>query len=251
MRSLRHRRGAYCIGNPARSPSPIAKAVAENRLVAAAVLSGNRNSRSGSTRTRARTTWPRRRWWCLCARRTVDIDLERDRSHGRMESRSSCATCGRASGVADTVAASLKPEMFTKSYANVFDGNPKWNAIPVAGGGSTHGNEASTYIQSAVLPWAHDRAGAGHRHPRRARAGAGGRLGDTDHISPAGDIAEDSPPALASSRADSPSATSIPTARAAATMWSWCAAPSPTSGSRTCWCGLEGNITTYFRPASR
>ena len=49
--------------------------------------------------------------------------------------------------VSDLIASSIKPEMFKKSYGNVFDGNPQWNAIPVAGGDLYQWNETSTYIQ--------------------------------------------------------------------------------------------------------
>ena len=52
-----------CIGNSGPLAEPIAAAIEENRLVAAAVLSGNRSFEAGSTRRSARATWPRRRWW--------------------------------------------------------------------------------------------------------------------------------------------------------------------------------------------
>ena len=43
--------------------------------------------------------------------------------------------------------ASIGAEMFASTYANVFDGNPTWNAIPVAGGDLYGFREESTYIQ--------------------------------------------------------------------------------------------------------
>ena len=43
---------------------------------------------------------------------------------------------------------SLRPEMFARSYGNVFDGNPTWNAIPTAPGELYAWDEASTYIRN-------------------------------------------------------------------------------------------------------
>jgi aconitate hydratase len=96
--------------------------------------------------------------------------------------------------IADTIASSLKPEMFSKSYGNVFDGNPKWNAIPVGGGELYAWDEKSTYIHEPpffqnlkleITPVA-DVKGA------RVLVMVGDSV-TTDHISPAGDIAADSP----------------------------------------------------------
>jgi aconitate hydratase len=92
--------------------------------------------------------------------------------------------------ISDTVAASLKPEMFTKSYGNVFDGNPKWNAIPVAGGELYAWAEASTYIHEPPFFQGLSVAPAPVTDIRGARVLV--MVGDsvtTDHISPAGDIA--------------------------------------------------------------
>ena len=96
--------------------------------------------------------------------------------------------------IRDTMSRALKPEQFRSEYANVFDGNPRWNAIPVGEGTLFPWNEASTYIheppffQGLTL------------EPKPLTDIRGARvlvmLGDsvtTDHISPAGDIAENSP----------------------------------------------------------
>jgi aconitate hydratase len=95
--------------------------------------------------------------------------------------------------VADLEAA-ISGEMFHRSYGNVFDGNPTWNAIPVPAGDLFEFQEQSTYIQDppffqGLTP-----------EPKPTTDIRGARilaiLGDsvtTDHISPAGDIALDSP----------------------------------------------------------
>jgi aconitate hydratase len=90
--------------------------------------------------------------------------------------------------------ASIDAGMFASTYANVFDGNPTWNAIPVARGDLFEFREESTYIQeppffrglSLEPPPVADIKGA------RILAVLGDTV-TTDHISPAGDIPLDSP----------------------------------------------------------
>jgi aconitate hydratase len=90
--------------------------------------------------------------------------------------------------------ASISGDMFRSTYGNVFDGNPTWNAIPVAGGDLFAFKEDSTYIQDPPFFSGLSREPAPTTDIRAARVLA--LLGDsvtTDHISPAGDIAEASP----------------------------------------------------------
>jgi aconitate hydratase len=88
----------------------------------------------------------------------------------------------------------IRPEMFTKMYANVWNGNEDWNRIPVSGGTLYRWEESSTYIQEPPFFTNLTRELPEVRDIRGARVLA--LLGDsvtTDHISPAGDIAESSP----------------------------------------------------------
>ena len=90
--------------------------------------------------------------------------------------------------------AAIGAEMFQASYGNVFDGNPDWNAIPVAGGDLFAFREDSTYIQEPPFFQGLTKAPAPLTDIVGARVLA--VLGDsvtTDHISPAGDIALASP----------------------------------------------------------
>ncbi len=186
-----------CIGNSGPLPEPIAKAVAENRLVAAAVLSGNRNFEgriNPFTRANYLASPPLVVAYALAG--TVDIDLAREPLGTGRDGRPVFLRdlWPTQQEIAAAVAASLKPEMFTSNYADVFDGNPRWNAIPVAGGELYRWNEASTYIHEP--PFFH---GLG-AEPEPLADIRGARVlvmvGDsvtTDHISPAGDIAEESP----------------------------------------------------------
>jgi aconitate hydratase len=186
-----------CIGNSGPLPLPIANAITEGHLVAAAVLSGNRNFEgriNPLTRANYLASPPLVVAYALAG--TVDIDLEHDAL--------GTGTDGKPvflrdiwpsqKEVADAVASSIRPEMFAKSYADVFTGNPKWNAIPVAKGELYAWDPASTYIHeppffetfTPEIPKTIDIVGA------RVLVMVGDSV-TTDHISPAGDIAEDSP----------------------------------------------------------
>jgi aconitate hydratase len=90
--------------------------------------------------------------------------------------------------------AEISGEMFRKTYGNVFDGNPTWNAVPVPEGDLFDFKEDSTYIQDPPFFQGLTREPAPLSDIQGARVLA--VLGDsvtTDHISPAGDIAEASP----------------------------------------------------------
>src|SRR5437762_12566136 len=84
--------------------------------------------------------------------------------------------------------------MFQKSYGNVFDGNPRWNAIPVGEGELYPWDEGSTYIHEPPFFQGLTPLPAPVADIKNARVLV--MVGDsvtTDHISPAGDIAEKSP----------------------------------------------------------
>ena len=186
-----------CIGNSGPLPEAIAKAVAEEKLVAAAVLSGNRNFEgriNPSTRANYLASPPLVVAYALAG--TVDIDLETEPLGTGQDGKPVHLrdVWPSQQEIADTIAASLKPEMFTSSYSNVFDGNPKWNAIPVAGGELYAWDERSTYIHEPPFFQGLTPAPQPLSDIRDARVLV--MVGDsvtTDHISPAGDIAEESP----------------------------------------------------------
>jgi aconitate hydratase len=186
-----------CIGNSGPLPEPIAAGVRQGDLVAAAVLSGNRNFEgriNPNTRANYLASPPLVVAYALAG--TVDIDLEREPlgtgSDGRPVFLKDVWPTQRE--VADTLAAALKPEHFASEYADVFDGNPRWNAIPVAGGERFRWDEASTYVHEPPFFQGLTREPAPIEDIRGARVLV--MVGDsvtTDHISPAGDIALDSP----------------------------------------------------------
>jgi len=186
-----------CIGNSGPLPEPVAQGITSGDLVAAAVLSGNRNFEgrvNPHTRANYLASPPLVVAYALAG--TVDIDLDQEplgtgKDGKPVYLRDLWPT---QQEIAATIAKALKPEQFGEEYANVFDGNPKWNAIPVAGGELYEWSDASTYIHEP--PFFQGLA----PEPSPVQDIRGARVlvmvadsVTTDHISPAGDIAEASP----------------------------------------------------------
>jgi aconitate hydratase len=186
-----------CIGNSGPLLPEVAQAVTDNDLVAAAVLSGNRNF-EGRIHPLVRANYlaspPLVVAYALAG--TVDIDLGREPlgqdKAGHPVYLSEIWPSSQE--VSAAVAQAVQPEMFRRTYANVWDGNPTWNAIPVAGGALYNWREDSTYIQQPPFFEGLTRERPSTEDIRGARVLV--LLGDsvtTDHISPAGDIPEKSP----------------------------------------------------------
>jgi aconitate hydratase len=186
-----------CIGNSGPLPEPVAKAISGSELVAAAVLSGNRNF-EGRVHPLVRANYlaspPLVVAYALAG--TVDIDLTSEPlgkdAEGKPVYLADIWPSGRE--VREAVEKAIRPEMFAKMYGNVWSGNEEWNRIPVSGGKLYRWNESSTYIQEPPFFTHLTREIPKITDVRGARVLA--LLGDsvtTDHVSPAGDIAEDSP----------------------------------------------------------
>ncbi len=186
-----------CIGNSGPLPEAVAKAVTEGNLVAAAVISGNRNFEGRvhpQVKANFLTSPPLVVAYALAG--TTDIDLSTEPLGAGKDGQPVYLrdVWPTQKEIADAVANSIQPEMFSKSYGNVFNGNPMWNAIPVSGGELYEWREASTYIQNP--PFFTDLTPEVKPLNDIRGARALGVFGDsitTDHISPAGNIAKDSP----------------------------------------------------------
>ena len=186
-----------CIGNSGPLPPEVAQAVTDSRLVAAAVLSGNRNF-EGRIHPQVRANYlaspPLVVAFALAG--TVNIDmatepLGRDSQGSPVYLRDLWPS---QQEILETMNRAVRPEMFREIYKNVWDGNPTWNAVPVAGGELYEWRGDSTYIQEPPFFTELERGARPVSEIRGARVLA--VLGDsvtTDHISPAGDIAKDSP----------------------------------------------------------
>jgi aconitate hydratase len=186
-----------CIGNSGPLPQRVAEAVQEGDLVAAAVLSGNRNFEgriSPLVKANYLASPPLVVAYAIAG--TVDIDLVndpigKDRDGNPVYLREIWPS---QEEVSSTVSSVLTAEMFQSQYGNVYDGNPMWNAIPASGGEVYAWDNSSTYIQEPPF-FGGFKTEVGTIQPiSGARVLA--LLGDsitTDHISPAGDIAAKSP----------------------------------------------------------
>ncbi|MGA8185587.1 MAG: aconitate hydratase AcnA [Terriglobia bacterium] len=186
-----------CIGNSGPLPPEVSKAVSENDLVAAAVLSGNRNF-EGRVHPQVRANYlaspPLVVAYALAG--TVDIDLPneplgKDKAGKPVYLREIWPT---REEVVDAMNKAIRPEMFREVYGNVWNGNPTWNAIPVAGGALYPWSEESTYIQEPPFftEMTTDVPTVPDIHGARVLALLGDSI-TTDHISPAGDIPEGGP----------------------------------------------------------
>jgi aconitate hydratase len=185
-----------CIGNSGPLPEPVSKAVTQGRLVASSVLSGNRNFEgriNPDVKANYLASPPLVVAYALAG--TTDTDLTRDPigpgADGKPVMLSEIWPSQKE--VAD-LEGRISAEMFQKTYGNVFDGNPTWNAIPVKGGELFDFKDDSTYIQDPPFFQELSLEAKPLSDIRDARVLA--VLGDsvtTDHISPAGDIALASP----------------------------------------------------------
>jgi aconitate hydratase len=185
-----------CIGNSGPLPPPVSRAVNEGKLVAAAVLSGNRNFEgriNPDVKANYLASPPLVVAYALAG--TTDLDLTREPIGKDGSGRPvMLADIWPAQAEVAELMAGISGDMFRSTYGNVFDGNPTWNAIPVAGGDLFAFKEDSTYIQDPPFFSGLTPEPAPTTDIRAARVLA--LLGDsvtTDHISPAGDIAEASP----------------------------------------------------------
>ncbi len=136
---------------------------------------------------RAPTTWPRRRWSSPTRWRGRSTSTSRPSRWARAATarRSTSRTSGRprARSRRRSTRRSIRAASRAR-YGNVFDGNPDWNAIPVAGGDVVRvERRLDLHAEAAVLPRADEGAGAGRPTSRAARAGHGRRLGhDRPHL---------------------------------------------------------------------
>lgn len=186
-----------CIGNSGSLPPHIIEEIEREDLIVAGVLSGNRNF-EGRINPHVRLNYLASPMLVVAyaLAGTVDIDLTTEPLGYNDE--------GEPVYLADiwpsqeeikqTVAATLKPEMFVEQYAKVFEGDERWKNMPVPQGAIYTWDPDSTYIQEP--PFFVDMP----ERPEDPQDIVGARalavLGDsitTDHISPAGAIPAFSP----------------------------------------------------------
>jgi len=186
-----------CIGNSGPLPEPVAKAVTDGNLVAAAVLSGNRNF-EGRINPFVKANYlaspPLVVAYALAG--TMDIDLEHEPLGIGQDGQPVYLKelWPSQEEIDAAMRQAVEPGMFRDRYRNVFELNSMWNSLPVGESELYPWDLGSTYIQEP--PFLTEIA----REPGPIRAITGARvllaLGDsvtTDHISPAGSISANSP----------------------------------------------------------
>lgn len=187
---------ATCIGNSGPLPDEVSKAIAEEDLTVAAVLSGNRNF-EGRIHAQVKANYlaspPLVVAYALAG--TVDIDLTNDPiGTGNDGKPVYLKDIWPTAEELKEAISKVNSELFKKEYNNVFDSNERWNQIDVPTGKLYEWDENSTYIQEP--PFFTDLAPEVDEIREIKGAKALALLGDsvtTDHISPAGNIALDSP----------------------------------------------------------
>jgi aconitate hydratase A / 2-methylisocitrate dehydratase len=186
-----------CIGNSGPLPGEVVKAITSVDLVAAAVLSGNRNF-EGRVHPYVRANYlaspPLVVAYALAG--TVDIDLVNEPlgsgSDGKPVFLKDIWPTDEE--IHQAISQAVLPEFYQEKYQDVFTGNPTWNAIMGSQSDLYAWDPASTYIQEPPFFTELSRAVPNIAGIHGARVLA--LLGDsitTDHISPAGAIPADSP----------------------------------------------------------
>jgi aconitate hydratase len=188
-----------CIGNSGPLPEAVANEVTAGKLTVASVLSGNRNF-EGRVNPLVKANYlaspPLVVAYAIAGR--VDLDLANEAIGQGTDGKDVFLRdiWPTNQEVQDAVKKSVRRDMFAKQYGEVFKGDAMWNAIKVPAGDRYAWDDSSTYIKRApyfdemVDPATHVKDFSGVR--------ALAVLGDsvtTDHISPAGNIAKDSPAA--------------------------------------------------------
>ncbi|MEZ4506235.1 MAG: aconitate hydratase AcnA [Thermomicrobiales bacterium] len=188
-----------CIGNSGPLPVPVAEAIDENKLVVAAVLSGNRNF-EGRIHPQVRASFlaspPLVVAYALAG--SVDVDLDKD-SLGEDPNgepvylRDIWPT---PEEVQNALTVAVDSEIFANEYRSVFEGDELWQSMEIPKGDLYEWNKESTYVQEP--PYFIDLSPTPDPLSDINGARVLALLGDsvtTDHISPAGSIAKTSPAA--------------------------------------------------------
>ena len=186
-----------CIGNSGPLPEPVAKAIRSEKLVAAAVLSGNRNF-EGRVNPLVKANYlaspPLVVAYALAGR--VDIDLQTeaigaDPAGAPVYLRDIWPTNAE---VQAALRSSVRAEMFEREYAEVFRGDDTWNGIEIPTGDLYEWDDASTYVKRP--PYFDEMVDPATSVKDLYGLRALAMLGDsvtTAHISPAGSIPADGP----------------------------------------------------------
>jgi aconitate hydratase len=186
-----------CIGNSGPLSAPVDEAIGKHDLVAASVLSGNRNFEARvhqSIKANFLMSPPLVVAFALAGR--VDIDLTTQALGQGKDGRDVYLKdiWPSLQEIRDLLQTTLHPEVFRQLYRDFAQLNPKWNEIPSSTGNAYQWDSTSTYIQEPpfFLHFSPNPGAIGEIKGARA-LGIFGDSVTTDHISPAGSIKKSSP----------------------------------------------------------
>ncbi|SIQ89592.1 aconitate hydratase AcnA [Solilutibacter tolerans] len=186
-----------CIGNSGPLPQAVSKGIAENDLVVASVLSGNRNF-EGRVHAEVKMNYlaspPLVVAYAIAG--TVDIDLTKEPLGQDQDGNDVFLRDIWPSNkeIGDAIAATVGPELFKQNYADVFKGDKRWAQVQSPDGQIYAWDDASTYIKNPPYFGGMTMDVGGIEDIDGARIiGIFGDSITTDHISPAGKIEKDSP----------------------------------------------------------
>ena len=186
-----------CIGNSGPLPEPISKAVNENDLAVAAVLSGNRNFEgriSPDVKMNYLASPPLVVAYALAGTMNHNFDNDPIGTDSTGKSVFLKDIWPSADEVQSVINSAITSEMFTKDYASVFEGDQRWKSLETPTGKTFEWDAKSTYVRKPPYFEGMTKTPTPVTDINQARVLA--VLGDsvtTDHISPAGSIKVDSP----------------------------------------------------------
>ncbi|MDP9303530.1 MAG: aconitate hydratase [Actinomycetota bacterium] len=186
-----------CIGNSGPLPEAISAAIVEGDLVVCSVLSGNRNFEARihpEVKANYLASPPLVVAYALAGRMDVDLVNEPVGQDGDGNDVYLRDLWPSSDEIQETISRAVRGEMFTRTYADVFTGDPAWRELPIPEGDLFAWDPQSTYVRQP--PYFEGMS----REPEQVEDFGGARclvmIGDsvtTDHISPAGAIKPDSP----------------------------------------------------------
>jgi aconitate hydratase len=188
-----------CIGNSGPLPEPVQNAIQQGDLVAAAVLSGNRNFEGrihASVRANYLASPPLVVAYALAGSMDIDLYNEPLGQDSQGEPVYLKDIWPSPEEVQRVMNQSVRQEMFKKEYSHATEGDEQWNKMPVPEGELFKWDMQSTYVREAPYFEGMSKTPAAAKEISGARVLA--LLGDsvtTDHISPAGSIEKNGPAA--------------------------------------------------------
>ena len=186
-----------CIGNSGPLIPEVSAAIAEGDLVVCSVLSGNRNFEGRihpETKLNYLASPPLVVAYALAGTMDTDLTAEPLGTGGDGQPVYLRDIWPSQAEIDEVIAASLRPDMYTREYAQVFTGDERWRSLPVPAGDMFAWEPSSTYVRQPPFFQGLAKEPGPLAGIEDARVLA--RLGDsvtTDHISPAGAIRPDSP----------------------------------------------------------